>query len=122
VVVSRVRSEHPLSERIDGRPDRVEVVGGAATGLDRQELEGPGDRVVQGGEVLERRLALGLGHQVEVERRELEPAADAAAGSEPILLDRSSRPGGRRGDGCRRPVAEDREGRPHGAATGLRAR
>ena len=96
---------------------------GAPIGRDRQELERPGDRVVEGGEVVERRLALGLGHQLEVEWGELEPAAQLTPDPEGVLLDGSRRPG-RQAERPRwatwpRTIAE---GRSHGAATGLRAR
>ena len=50
---------------------------GRPIGGHREQAERARHRVVQGGQRLERRLALALGHQLEVHRRELE-AADQA--------------------------------------------
>ena len=60
---------------------------------DREELEGPRHRVVQRGEPIEGRGALGLGHELEVEGGELEAPDRTPVDDEAAVADRRGRPG-----------------------------
>ena len=88
---------------VDGGLEGGDVLGWRPIGRDRQELERPRDGVVEGGQVVQRCLALGVGHQLEVEWGELEPAAQLAPHPEGVRLDGGRRPG---------RAAERRRGRP----------
>jgi hypothetical protein len=121
VVVGGVRSEDPLASRVDRGADGVEVLARAAAGSHGEELEGSRDGVVQRGEVLEGGLLLGLGHELEVQRRELEAAALSPAHPECPVVDRSDGPGRRRCAGRGRPGLRWQQA-SHGAAAGLKAR
>ena len=74
VVRRDVRPEGPR-QAVDGRLEGGNVLGRRPIGRDRQELERPRDGVIEGGQVVQGCLALGVGHQLEVEWGELEPAA-----------------------------------------------
>ena len=76
--------------------DRAEVLVRRSIGGHREQGERARHGVVQGRQRLEGRLALALGHQLEVHRRELE-AADQAPVDPQRAVDRfGGRPGGRR--------------------------
>ena len=105
-----VRPEDPFAGAVDGRLEGGNVLGWRPIGRDRQELERPGDGVVEGGQVVQGCLALGVGHQLEVEWGELEPAAQLAPHPEGVRLDGSRRPGRRLSVGDGRPAAHHGEG------------
>jgi hypothetical protein len=106
---------------VDLRFDRGEVFGRVTMCRDRQDLERPRDGVIEGREALERSLSLGFGHELEIERSELQAGNEPAIDPEPIHVDYGRRPCGRR-CGRRWPIANEAKRRSHGAATGLRAR
>jgi len=77
-----------------------EMLVGRTVGGHREEQVRPRDRVLERGEAVERSVALGLGHELEAQGRELETAHEPALDAEGIILDRGAWP----------PI-EDRRGR-----------
>ena len=87
--VRRERPEDPLS--LGPLLHRGKVVARVPLRRNRQQLERPRDRVVEGGERLEGRRALDLGHELEVHRRELEAGDEAAIDAEAVVGDARDR-------------------------------
>ena len=87
-VQRRVRGERPEDPLPLGPLlHRGEVVARVPLRRNRQELERPRDRVIEGGERLKGRRALDLGHELEVHRRELEARDEAAVDAEAVVGD-----------------------------------
>ncbi len=122
------RSDDPLA--LDPLLHGGEVLAGVPLGRDREELERSRDRVVERGERLEGRLALDLGHELEVHRRELEAGDEAALDRQAGLGHPGDRPGHRRGSGAdgagsprfRAPQEGDHGAADAGGCAGSRAR
>ena len=119
-VQRRVRGERPEDPLPLGPLlHRGEVVARVPLRRNRQQLERPRDRVVEGGERLEGGRALDLGHELEVHRRELEARDEAAVDTEAVVGDardrcaRGRQPVRTRTAGTRRAVDLDQPVRQH---------
>jgi hypothetical protein len=69
------------------------VVVRAPLGGDRDELERSRDRVIEGGEGLEGRVPLSLGHELQIDRGELEPSDESTADAKAIPAHAGERTG-----------------------------
>ncbi len=100
---------------------------GRPVGRHRQQVEGSGDRVVQGGQSLEGGLALRLRHEFEMEWGELEPADQPVAAAEARIRQFRPWPARIHHRLCGGPTADPRQrhaahGVAAGGACGLSAR
>ena len=108
-----IRGERPYDPlALDPRLHRRQVLVGVPLGGDRDELERSRDRVVEGGERLEGRVPLRLGHQLEIDRGELEPSDEVTADVKLVIRDASART--LRGPRLRPPDLRPPDGRPAG--------
>ena len=87
-----------------------EVLLGVPVGRHREQLECPRDRVVEGGERLEGGRPFRLGHELEIDGRELEPRDQAAVGAEALRGAVGRRP--RRRRRCGESLARREPGPP----------
>ena len=121
------RSDDPLA--LDPLLHGREVLARVPLRRDREELERSRDRVIERGERLEGRLALDLGHELEVHRRELEAGDEPALDPQAGLGHPGDRPGRRSGrrrrggsPGLRAPQEGDHGAADAGGWDGSRAR